>query len=213
MRRTKNIVWLVLFLASAVILMSLKVAFVYAYMSDYLNATIKISVCGNEIVEGGEDCEGENLNGHTCKSLGFGPGTLSCDIACSFDTHNCSPAPLPTPTPAPTTVAPTPETAVASSLAPAAETITSTVSQPVVTKPTLPFFLTPFDPDRDGKIALREIFVAAKIWIEQWREASIEETVLAEKELTSKKERKCDLNKDYRCDLKDFSILMSYVEK
>lgn len=225
----RNIMQLIFFLTLAIILVFLRTTFVYANISGYLNATIKISICGNEIIEGGEDCEGENLNGQTCESLGFGPGTLSCDIACSFDTYGCSAAPSPTPTPTPTstptpissptstptptTVASTLEVTPTSSPVSTTETVTPTVTQSPVTKPALPLFLTPFDPDGDGKIALKEIFVVAKSWVEEWREALIEEIVLAEKGLTSKKERKCDLNKDYRCDLKDFSILMSYVEK
>jgi len=183
---------------------SLRVTSVYSDTSDYLNAFIKISICGNEIIEGGEDCEGENLNGQTCESIGYGPGTLSCDIACSFDTYNCSPAPTPTPTPSPThhvsttTTSPTPES--------------TTIGLPTLTtKPTLPVFLIPFDPDGDGKIAIKEIFMVAKEWVGEWRQAALEEITQGEGIMLTKKERKCDLNRDGRCDLRDFSILLFYV--
>src|SRR5574342_391374 len=71
--------------------------------STTINATIKLSVCGDSVVEGQEDCEGSNLNGKSCTSLGYSGGGLSCDIACSFDTSSCiSPTPTPTPTATPT---------------------------------------------------------------------------------------------------------------
>jgi hypothetical protein len=47
-------------------------------------------VCGNGVVEDGEECDGVNLDGETCISQGFaGGGTLSCSN-CSFNTNNCN---------------------------------------------------------------------------------------------------------------------------
>jgi parallel beta-helix repeat protein len=45
-------------------------------------------VCGNDIREGTEACDGTDLAGETCISQGFDAGTLSC-TACSFDTTQC----------------------------------------------------------------------------------------------------------------------------
>jgi hypothetical protein len=45
--------------------------------------------CGNGQVDPGEDCEGGNLNGRTCMSLGFDSGTLACSSGCSYDTSGC----------------------------------------------------------------------------------------------------------------------------
>lgn len=71
--------------------------------SDSIDATVKLSVCGDGTIEGQEDCEGVNLNGQSCEGLGYTSGTLSCDISCAFDTSNCiSPTPTPTFTPTPT---------------------------------------------------------------------------------------------------------------
>src|SRR5437016_10897922 len=39
----------------------------------------------------GEDCDGTDLGGATCVSLGFGGGTLSCGADCAFDTSQCGP--------------------------------------------------------------------------------------------------------------------------
>ena len=73
-------------------------------LESTVQSTIKISVCGDFVVEGPEDCEPgppEDLNGGTCESAGFGPGTLSCTIACDFDTSLCTAPPSPAPSPAP----------------------------------------------------------------------------------------------------------------
>jgi len=45
--------------------------------------------CGNGSVDAGEDCDGSDLDGETCTSLGYDEGTLSCS-SCSFDESGCS---------------------------------------------------------------------------------------------------------------------------
>lgn len=47
--------------------------------------------CGNGMIDQGEDCDGMNLNGATCVSLGFtGGGALSCDpMTCRYQTSLC----------------------------------------------------------------------------------------------------------------------------
>ncbi|MEM6290720.1 MAG: lamin tail domain-containing protein [Myxococcota bacterium] len=45
--------------------------------------------CGNEMLDEGEDCEGDDLAGATCESLGFLSGDLACAKNCSFDTSAC----------------------------------------------------------------------------------------------------------------------------
>jgi hypothetical protein len=45
--------------------------------------------CGNGLLEAGEACEGANLNGATCESLGRPPGTLSCTPGCELDVGEC----------------------------------------------------------------------------------------------------------------------------
>jgi parallel beta-helix repeat protein len=45
--------------------------------------------CGNGKLEGNEECDLDNLNGESCKSLGFTSGTLKCGTNCEFDTSQC----------------------------------------------------------------------------------------------------------------------------
>jgi len=51
---------------------------------------VRISVCGNNIKEEGEQCDGTDLGGTTCQSLGFSGGTLSCSASCDFNTSGCT---------------------------------------------------------------------------------------------------------------------------
>lgn len=66
-----------------------------------VTATIKLAVCGDSVVESPEDCDGTELSGSSCTSLGYDSGTLSCDVSCSFDTSSCTTASTTIATPAP----------------------------------------------------------------------------------------------------------------
>lgn len=46
--------------------------------------------CGNEIKEGTEQCDGPDVGGQTCATLGFDMGVLACAATCQFDTAGCS---------------------------------------------------------------------------------------------------------------------------
>ena len=54
-----------------------------------INASCGPPVCGNGIVEPGEDCDGVELGSETCVDLGFLSGTLACAVDCQFDTSAC----------------------------------------------------------------------------------------------------------------------------
>ncbi len=45
--------------------------------------------CGNNIKENGEQCDGSDLGGASCQSLGYAGGTLTCNSNCIFNTSNC----------------------------------------------------------------------------------------------------------------------------
>ncbi len=46
-------------------------------------------VCGNGVVEHGEECDGTDLAGATCGSLGFTGGVLTCSEQCQLNTSMC----------------------------------------------------------------------------------------------------------------------------
>lgn len=47
-------------------------------------------ICGNNIQESGEQCDGSDLGGASCVSQGFSGGTLLCASLCTFDTSSCT---------------------------------------------------------------------------------------------------------------------------
>lgn len=51
--------------------------------------------CGNTVLDPGEQCDGADLGGATCDSIGggFTGGALHCSSACAFDTTACTSAP------------------------------------------------------------------------------------------------------------------------
>lgn len=49
------------------------------------------AVCGDGRTEGAESCDGSDLGGESCASLGFFGGTLSCAASCAFNTSLCEP--------------------------------------------------------------------------------------------------------------------------
>ncbi|HDQ16670.1 MAG TPA: hypothetical protein ENN31_00940 [Candidatus Vogelbacteria bacterium] len=58
-------------------------------------STTRIAICGNNIKEPGEQCDGPDLSGATCQTLGYYSGTLGCTPACTYDTSLCTSAPPP----------------------------------------------------------------------------------------------------------------------
>ncbi len=71
----------------------------YTISIDTTNNAVQ-SNCGNTIIDAGEQCDGTNLNGQSCTTLGqgFNGGTLSCIASgqaneCHFNTSSCISAP------------------------------------------------------------------------------------------------------------------------
>ena len=62
---------------------------VLANSQGEITITVKISVCGNNIKEEGEQCDGNDLGGASCQSLRYSGGTLSCNPDCTFNTSGC----------------------------------------------------------------------------------------------------------------------------
>lgn len=49
-----------------------------------------LTACGNGTIDAGEACDGANLAGESCQTLGYKAGSLGCDAGCGFDTSQCS---------------------------------------------------------------------------------------------------------------------------
>ena len=45
--------------------------------------------CGDGLVQPGEQCDQDNLQGLSCEALGLGGGFLACTLDCTFDTSGC----------------------------------------------------------------------------------------------------------------------------
>jgi len=70
--------------------------FAYSQVLGKVMSTVKISVCGNNIKDSNETCDGTDLAGKTCQFFGFTHGTLTCSPACDkFITVNCYTPPTP----------------------------------------------------------------------------------------------------------------------
>ena len=49
-----------------------------------------VPVCGNGVVDLGEQCDGTELGGITCMDLGYNGGELACDpVTCTYDASGC----------------------------------------------------------------------------------------------------------------------------
>ena len=55
--------------------------------------TMVLNICGNKVLESGEQCEVGTLNGETCASLGYSGGSLGCSGTCKFNTLSCTVSP------------------------------------------------------------------------------------------------------------------------
>ncbi|MBX7081990.1 MAG: hypothetical protein K1X88_22480 [Nannocystaceae bacterium] len=58
--------------------------------SDSGSTTDVGPVCGDGVVDAGEDCDGADLGGATCMSEGFDGGRLGCAGDCTLDTTGCN---------------------------------------------------------------------------------------------------------------------------
>jgi hypothetical protein len=49
-----------------------------------------IGMCGDGVIDIGEQCDGVELNGYTCADLGYTSGDLACDpVTCTYDASMC----------------------------------------------------------------------------------------------------------------------------
>ena len=53
------------------------------------NGICIVPVCGDSVTDPDEECDGDDLGGQTCESLGLGGGTLGCSSNCMYDKSGC----------------------------------------------------------------------------------------------------------------------------
>jgi hypothetical protein len=54
------------------------------------DTTTEGQLCGNGVIDDGEQCDGSNLGGFSCTDLGYPSGTLACDpVTCTYDATGC----------------------------------------------------------------------------------------------------------------------------
>jgi hypothetical protein len=201
---------------------SIAITLAQANSSTSINATVRISVCGDGIVEGSEDCEGSDLNSKSCDSLGYSGGSLTCDISCSFDTTSCivppptpTPTKAPTPTPDPNTEEESSEKTTSQQQSLASPTTTPAAGLPAFfnTQPrrVFPPKLASFDLNGDGRFNDFELRESLGIWVVQWKNFINNLGVDEEEQSLLDEDKICDLNNDQYCDLIDLSVLLYYV--
>jgi cysteine-rich repeat protein len=57
---------------------------------DFAGCTGTLPMCGDGVAACDEACDGDDLSGATCESVGYSGGALACDAACALDTSACS---------------------------------------------------------------------------------------------------------------------------
>ncbi|MCK9368542.1 hypothetical protein M0R04_01030 [Candidatus Dojkabacteria bacterium] len=57
--------------------------------NQVVKATVKIGICGDGVIEKGEDCEIGQSTNKRCEDFGLTGGLLRCDRSCHFDVLNC----------------------------------------------------------------------------------------------------------------------------
>jgi len=156
--------------------------------SETVNVSLKLSLCGDSVVEGQEDCEINQPFSKTCSDFGYQEGLLKCDYSCSFDYSDCKyikkedPKDEPKPEEKP--------------------------NLPVSPIPSyLPFLLSLFDFNRDGRLDFLELTNLLTNWVDGWRLFRV-----ADDDSKSEVKGTCDVNKDNVCNVIDFSIILYYVD-
>lgn len=75
--------------------------FVFSSQQGVVESTVEISICGDEIAEGPEECDPpgavSDFRGKSCQDFGHTQGNLYCDLDCTIDASGCYTPPAPPP--------------------------------------------------------------------------------------------------------------------
>ena len=112
-------------------------------MSENINATIRIAVCGNDVLERGEDCEINLGVTQSCEDFGLIGGLLQCDNSCAFDILQCE---------IPVTK----------------QQENTTTPLPITYENPLPILLRPWDSNGDNILQFEELKSFINSWFKSW---------------------------------------------
>jgi hypothetical protein len=172
-------------LIATISLISILPFVVLAYTdSSRIGATVKISICGDNLVEGKEDCEKGLGVQFDCKDFGYMPKSISCDISCAYDLLSCTPI----------------------------KTVTTPIDEKENKEediePSLPRLMTNWDKNNDGILTMDEFTSFITNWVNNWKSFIVLPKENSEKETVTKE---CDINSDKTCNVTDFSIILYYL--
>lgn len=168
--------------------------FSFAYSSlDVVDVSLKLSLCGDGLVQGNEDCELGSQITKTCLDYGYQLGTLTCDYSCSFNYSDCKNL-----------------SKVEDILEPEIGRIPNIYNVPKENTSkeifnNLPLLLRLFDFNRDGSIDFTEFTNMLYSWVEKW-------SIFRQVEDKEDVKGACDINADNECNVIDFSIILYYVD-
>jgi len=162
---------------------------VFAYSDfSFIGATVKISVCGDGIVEGQEDCEKSLNQMFNCIDFGYLPDIIYCDNSCAYDLLSCKPI---------------------KPIAPITPIIIDPDSEEQEeTGSMLPILLNNWDTDNDGVLTMEEFTSFIVNWVNSWKSFVTLPKENSEKDTVAKQ---CDINSDDTCNVTDFSIILYYL--
>lgn len=170
-------------LVATISLISILPLAVLAYPdSSRIGSTVKISVCGDNIVEGEEECE-KGLNAiFDCKDFGYIQKTISCDISCAYDLLSCN----------------------------TVKTVDPIIDEErrEDIEPSLPKLMIDWDQNDDGILTIEEFTSFITNWVSSWKSFVVLPKENTEKETVAKE---CDVNSDKTCNVTDFSIILYYL--
>ncbi len=171
-----------------------------------VTGSVKLSLCGDGVVEGSEDCEPEYNEVFNCSDIGSYTGQTTCEISCSFDMLLCTPVVEPEPEEPPVDEGDgdDDQDGAGGTARPIFPAQPVELAQEFLRHLLLPSFLRIYDVNRDGILTSDEFLTLIPVWVGSWREYLIAEDV------SESPIEKCDLNRDRKCDLFDFSILLYY---
>jgi len=152
-----------------------------------IGASVKVSVCGDDLVEGQEDCEMGLNHMFNCQDFGYLPDIIYCDNSCAYDLLSCKPI---------------------KPIVPPIDNNNNNKEPEVIEEPSLPKLMINWDKNSDGLFTLEEFASFITNWINNWKSFIIIPKENTEKETVA---RECDINSDKVCNVTDFSIILYYL--